>query len=191
MPFTTWSEAYLMQAKQDFALAKVVIEWRNSNGNHQMTDTKDALGASVCMLLQMFFEKYSKACYCSWNHDKLPPRNHKTVRLLINYLKKSNNPYYTKATIISGNLKTCYNIMQELEDLQPSNANAKQHEDTHPQLEYPWNASSPSLGDKMICTPALDLPIAKEIDSSSSRILCFIIKFSERLLLDFNMLCSK
>ena len=190
MPYKTWSEGYLIQAKQDFALVKAVIEWRNINASLQKA-CQDTFGASICMLLQMFFEKYSKACYCRWNHEQPPPKKHKSVRLLISYLKRANIAYYMMRPAHVGNLLRCYSIMEQLEDLQPANARGGGSEDTCPQLEYPWQMNSSLAGEYRICTPATDLPIAREIDDSSSRLLCVIVKFAERLLIDFDKLTEK
>ena len=184
----TWREGFLLQAKQDFAVVQAVVEWRNTKLKSEAKNKKqsphvneNSFGASLCILLQMFFEKYSKACFCSWNDDKHPPKNHKTVEDLIALLKRSD--YKDRYNPI------CCKIIQQLENLQPSIANKK--EDIFPQLEYPWREINVDSHKKVIRTPATDLELALEIDNIFSRKLNLIMKFASLLIKDFDKITTQ
>jgi hypothetical protein len=184
----TWREGFLIQAKQEFAVVQAVIEWRNLNFKTKTKDKKTSsnkeektFGASICMLLQMFFEKYSKACWCSWNGDNHPPKKHKTIHDFVTHLKRSDDKDRYNPV--------CCKIIQQLENLQPSIANKK--DDVFPQLEYPWRDINVDLHKKVIRTPATDLELALEIDNIYSRKLNLIMKFALLLINDFDKITSK
>ena len=77
----TWREGFLLQAKQDFAVVQAVVEWRNTKLKSEAKNKKqsphvndNSFGASLCMLLQMFFEKYSKAFFVVGTMINIPQK---------------------------------------------------------------------------------------------------------------------
>ena len=188
----TWSEGFLIQAKQDFATIQAVIDRREKNirsaqgknlsSIHNTEPYTEPLGASLCMLFQMFFEKFSKACFCAWSGDVHPGKKHKSVDFFIQCIKRSpdKDDYNPQ----------CCKLMQKLENLQPSIANISKSIDTCPQLEYPWQDTSIRSSTKVICAPATDLDIALKFDDNTSRDLNLLLQFASFLLNNFNRITS-
>lgn len=184
----TWSEGFLTQAKQDFATIQAVIDRREKNikgtqGKKLSSNyNPEPLGASLCMLFQMFFEKYSKACFCAWSGDMHPGKKHKSVDFFIQCIKRSQNK--------DDYNPLCCKLMQKLERLQTSIANASKSIDTCPQLEYPWQDTSVKSSAKIIRTPATDLDIALKFDDNSSNDLNLLLQFASFLLNNYNKITS-
>lgn len=164
MPYDSWADAIFAQARQDFYLALLGANTPSKNDN-------ESYGASVCMLLQMFFEKYAKAVYCV-QAQQLPPKSHKTTSQLLRTLRAS--PKYKRW---KNNLayRICFAFMQKLERLQPANANSGKVLDDTPQLEYPWYEHG------CFYAPATDLSIVSELIREKDRIL----RTAEELIEDF------
>lgn len=172
MSYSSWADAFFVQAKQDFSLAYLGIK----------DETKYT--ASSYMLLQMFFEKYAKAVYC-YSKKELPPRNHKTPQIFLSMLKRS--PKYKvllkKSTHSSGQRTYLdfFDFLSKLEDLQPSNANKGRTVDINPQLEYPWKNTT----DHTYCAPCSDLDFIYEAKEPRSRIYIKVIPTAQALIEDF------
>ncbi|MBP5672357.1 MAG: hypothetical protein K5787_02670 [Lentisphaeria bacterium] len=166
MPHETWADAYLTQAKQDFYLAL-----------HGMKNIPQIeYGSSVCMLLQMFFEKYAKAVFCVQT-GQLPPKNHLAAGNFLSALKKSSTKY--KKWKDNPTLKLCFDFIKKIESLQPANANKGKEIDNSPQLEYPWCFND------VIYSPAMDLDIVSELKNAKSPILANVIHFAKNLIDSF------
>ena len=182
MAFSSWSKAYFAQACQDFQLAKIGAQEISKHG------------ASVCMLLQMFFEKYAKAVFCRMNNNQLPPRNHRTAKTFISLLrgsskyskfKKHINPVINRTS--NRPFLDFFDFISKLESLQPSNANAGKSEDDSPQLEYPWrNRTSTEF-----YSPSENLDIIHEIENPQSRLFTKILPIAQNLINDFQHFYSK
>ena len=176
MAYSSWSEAYFAQACQDFQLAKVGVQEISQHG------------ASVCMLLQMFFEKYAKAVYCRMNNNQLPPRSHRTAKAFLSVLRGSSKYSKFKKHINSTASKDAnrlfsdfFDFLSKLEALQPSNANGGKVEDDSPQLEYPWrNTASTDF-----YSPSSHLDIIHEIEEPQSRLFTKILPIAQNLINDF------
>ena len=174
MPHATWSDAYFTQAKQDFYLAAL--------GASKTAEEEDkSFDATICMLLQMFFEKYAKAVYIAQKGTK-PPRKHKTAKVFLEtlrgsakYCKMKKSPFFVY----------CCNCIEKLEKLQPANAKEVSGVDKSPQLEYPW------CQDDQICSPAKDLELAKQFRKPESLILTRLFPFAQNLINDFPQFCKK
>ena len=180
MSYNSWEEAFYAQAIQDFELAKTgAVEIKKH-------------GAAVCMLLQMFFEKYAKAIYCHLNHCP-PPRSHRTTKAFLSVLRGSAKySKYKKANGISNWKKDkrqfldFFDFITKLEALQPSNANSGKIEDDSPQLEYPWRCKDMNL----FYAPCSDLDITHEIEDPNSRLFSKILPIAKNLIDDFPRFCE-
>ena len=181
MGYSSWSEAFFAQARQDFLLAMLGAQEISKHG------------ASVCMLLQMFFEKYAKAVFCSMNNGQLPPRNHRTAKTFLSVLrgsskyskfKKNSNNSSIQAT--NRRFLDFFDFISKLEALQPSNANSGKTEDDTPQLEYPWKHPSSTVFN----SPCDDLDIIHEIENPQSRLFTKILPIAQSLINDFPIFYS-
>ncbi len=169
MPHKTWSEAFFVQAKQDFYLALHGMK------NSSLIET-ESYESSVCMLLQMFFEKYAKAVFCVQT-GMLPPKNHLAAGNFLDAIKKSSKKY--KKWKDNPSYKSCFEFIKKIESLQPSNANKGKEIDDCPQLEYPWCFHN------VIYSPAKDLDIVPELRNVNSPILSRVIHFAKNLIDSF------
>lgn len=179
MPHSTWADAFWEQAKQDFLAVQAIVAGREKEG-------VEMVAASLCMLLQMFFEKYAKAFYCRKNHDLLPKRNHRSVKLLLAHLKRANADDFGVKHVKQQ--QEIFKTIQLLEDLQPSNANSHSNPDTNPQLEYPWKPQTPYEVALPICSPAMDLNALAPLLSPKTNLLSKLIAFGGMLLKRFELL---
>jgi hypothetical protein len=168
MPHNTWSDAMFTQAKQDFYLAAL-------GSKHLPEEEEESFDATICMLLQMFFEKYAKAVY-HLQTGEFPPKKHKTAKIFLDtlrgsakYCKMKKKPFFVY----------CCNCIEKLEKLQPANAKELKGMDKSPQLEYPWSE------DGVFFSPAKDLDLVKELRKEQSPIITRLFPFAKNLINDF------
>ena len=133
----TWSQAFLMQAREDFDAAFQLLESHRD-------------GSTFFMLLQMCFEKLAKAAaFQTLSNDRTPPKVHDVIPLFKGMLIRRNV-----------NVKGFYSrhkdamdfLMDKVATLQPSLVNGRDE-----QLEYPWIDRN-----QHVKVPAKDLGIVKE-----------------------------
>ena len=140
----TVGQAYLLQAKEDLSAARILGK------------EIDSAPSSFFMLLQMVFEKLSKADKY-WNNKHLPAiLTHEGADVCFSkFIDVKTRMYPEKRKYfnhLSGLIKT-------LEAAQPSIA--KKISSNSPILEYPWEDKN-----SIIRYPARDFPLVQQIKSS-------------------------
>lgn len=156
MPITprNWSDPFLEQAREDLRAAWAVA------------DTSSA--STLCMLLQMVFEKLAKAAYA--RSGNVVPRTHQAASHLFALLER--HPAGLSILRASPQVRQ---FVTELEAANPSVA-ARQPQ-PWPQLEYPWEDVSASV----VRSPAQDLPLARRVGDPHDRIALDCLKFASAL----------
>ncbi len=158
MPVTPrdWSDPFLEQAREDLRAA-----WSVANAPH-------ASASTLCMLLQMVFEKLAKAAYA--RSGKVVPRTHQAASHLFVLLGR----HPAGMSILQANPQV-RQFVAELEAAHPSVA-ARQSQ-TWPQLEYPWEDVSAGV----VRWPARDLPLARRVNDPRDRIALDCLMFASAL----------
>lgn len=156
MPITPrdWSDPFLEQAREDLKAA-----W-------SVADTPSA--STLCMLLQMVFEKLAKAAYA--RSGNVVPRTHQAASHLFALLER--HPAGVSMLRASPQVKQ---FVAELEAANP--AVAARQPQPWPQLEYPWEDVSASV----VLWPARDLPLARRVGDPHDRIALDCLKFASAL----------
>ncbi len=146
-----WSDPFLEQAREDLRAA-----WSVSS---------EVSPSTLCMLLQMVFEKLAKAAYARSGY--VVPRTHKAATHLFTVLLR--HPAGTAILQASPHVQQ---FVMELEAAQP--ALAGQQPQPCPQLEYPWEDPARNT----VHYPARDLPLARRVQSPRDRIALDCLKFA-------------
>ena len=154
-PIRDFSRPYLEQAREDLRAARLLYG-------------ANCCPSTLCMLLQMVFEKLAKADYCQYA-PKLPTTHQAASRLFASRSRDS-----------AGNrlLQPSRNVRQfivELENAHPSLAGKQTP--TWAQLEYPWEDTA-SGG---VLYPARDLYLARRVGNPKDRIAADCLKFATAL----------
>lgn len=149
-----WAMPFLAQAREDLKAA-----W---------TMDKNAAASTFCMLMQMVFEKLSKAAYARLGN--VVPHTHRVTSHLLVMLRR--HPAAARIPqVVPGTL----GFVAELELAHPQIAGHAMP--PCPQLEYPWE--NPQTG--KVCSPAADLPFVKRVRDPRDRIAVDILKLASAL----------
>jgi hypothetical protein len=150
-PPRDWSDAFLQQAREDLKAAwSVPVQVSPS---------------TLCMLLQMVFEKLAKAAYS--RSGCVVPRTHRAASHLFAILRR--HPAGCAILQASPNVQQ---FVMELEAAHP--ANAAQQSQPCAQLEYPWEDEI----NNTILYPARDLPLARRVKDPRDRIAVDCLKLA-------------
>ncbi|MEI6807594.1 MAG: hypothetical protein WCN95_02640 [bacterium] len=157
MPFAPrdWADPFLDQAREDLKAAWAVSQSRES-------------ASTLCMLLQMVFEKLAKAAHA--RSGNMLPRNHRATSHLFALLLR--HPAGVNLLRASSNVRQ---FVAELETAHP--AEARKQQQPWPQLEYPWEDAVAGL----IRWPAHDLPLARRVRDPRDRIALDCLRFASAL----------
>ncbi len=148
-----WAEPFFEQAREDLAAARAVFSADSA--------------ATLCMLLQMVFEKMAKAAVA--RSGGAVPHRHQVVSRLFVALERDQRGH----DLLRQHPNVRAFILQ-LEDAQPSVAKDL---DAHgPRLEYPWEDATGA-----ILYPAHDLNLAKRVRDPKDRIAQDCLKFATAL----------
>jgi len=156
MPITPrdWSDPFLHQARED-----LVAAW-------SIADTSSA--STLCMLLQMVFEKLAKAAYA--RSGNVVPRTHQAASHLFALLQRHPNGLRL--------LRASPQVRQFVAELEAANPSvAARQPQPWPQLEYPWE----DAGANDVLWPARDLPLARRVRDPHDRIALDCLKFASAL----------
>ncbi|MEP7120081.1 MAG: hypothetical protein ABJE95_04185 [Byssovorax sp.] len=146
-----WSDPFLEQAREDLKAAWVI--------------PPDVSPSTLCMLLQMVFEKLAKAAYARSGYAV--PHTHQAATHLFAVLLR--HPAGTAILQAAPNVRQ---FVMELEAAQPTVAGRQPQ--PCPQLEYPWEDPVRST----VNYPARDLPLARRVQSPYDRIAVDCLKFA-------------
>ncbi len=146
-----WSDPFLEQAREDLKAAWAI--------------PAEASPSTLCMLLQMVFEKLAKAAYARSGYAV--PRTHQAATHLFAVLLR--HPAGAAILQASPNVQQ---FVMELEAAQPSVASRQPQ--PCPQLEYPWEDPVNST----VHYPARDLSLARRVQSPCDRIVIDCLKFA-------------
>ena len=155
-----WVAAWAAQVQADIDAAERLV-------------TEGVCSSTVCMLLQMVFEKLTKMAYCLGGSTF--PREHGCVEYLIRVLKRSpqrKSVYLPNRDVLE--------LVLDLEALNPSVAKAKRALDPSrvvPQLEYPWE----DMDAGRVMSPATDLRILTRLQHLQDQTLQRTILFAKFL----------
>ena len=158
MPITPrdWADPFLEQAREDLRAA-----WRVSASESPST---------LCMLIQMVFEKLAKAAYA--RRGQVVPRTHQAASHLFAVLLR--HPAGSAILQARPNVRQ---FVTELEAAHPQMA-ARQRElrpqVPWPQLEYPWE----DVGAGTVNYPARDLAPAQRVRNPRDRIALDCLRFA-------------
>jgi len=152
MPSTPrdWSDAFLEQAREDLRAAYAL--------------PASDCPSTLCMLLQMVFEKLAKAAFA---RAGAPNANSHQVATRL-FLLLERNPSGKKLLQATPNVRQ---FVTELENAHPAVANRSSP--PWPRLEYPWEDAT-----GQVLYPARDLPLARRVRNPSDRILVDCLKFA-------------
>jgi hypothetical protein len=170
LPPRLWVEPWSSQIRADLDAVDLLVR----QGQRSST---------VCMLLQMVFEKLTKLAL---NLGRRPfPSEHKCVEHLIGVLKRS-----PRMPVVYLPNRDVLRFVLYIEELNPSVAKAKRAEDplgAFPQLEYPWE----DLVAGKVMSPATDLPILSRLRDPDDQTLIRTIRFAHYLLRELpNLVCA-
>jgi hypothetical protein len=158
-----WADAYLAQARADFAGARLV--------GAQVPST-------FAMLLQMTFEKYGKAALLrsgsialktAQTSHKAASRMVAAMRVQKDLMAPMGSPYAWHAA---------FEVIEALENAHPQLAGRAPGT---PQLEYPWEAVGGAVR-----WPERDLAIASKLGNPQSTMAAHVIDFATKLDRHFN-----
>ena len=152
MPATPrdWSDPFLEQAREDLRAAYAL-----HGADCSLT---------LCMLLQMVFEKLAKAAFARAGATNA--NSHQVASRLFLLLERS--PSGKKLLQATPNVRQ---FVIELENAHPAVANRTVP--PWPRLEYPWEDTT-----GMVLYPARDLPLAKRVRNPNDRIVVDCLKFA-------------
>ncbi|MGM0575293.1 MAG: HEPN domain-containing protein [Myxococcota bacterium] len=134
-----WADAYLAQAEEDLNAARLLL-------------SRQGATSVVCMLLQMVFEKASKAALLRSGQISVRKAvsSHASASTLVSILKRQRRYLHTLGGGDPFRWAGVLPLVQELERAHPVLAAPGQ-----PQLEYPWE--DPATG--AVMWPGRDLPL--------------------------------
>lgn len=157
MPATPrdWADPFLEQAREDLRAA-----WAVSDAG--------VSPSTLCMLIQMVFEKLAKATYA--RNNQVVSYTHKAIPNLFAVLKR--HPAGKNLLQASPNIEQ---FVLSLEWAHP--AIAKTQNPPLPQLEYPWEDAVSGT----VLYPARDLPLVKRIYAPKDRIAAECLKCASDL----------
>lgn len=145
-----WSTAFKLQAQEDL------------NAAQKLADSKTSY-STLCMLLQMVFEKTTKAILVKQGYHS---KSHVIASRLLDILGRTG-----KASRLPLPSPSVQSFILELEGAHPSMSR-----DRYPQLEYPWEDQS------VIRTPSLHLPLVLRVQNPRDRILPECMRYARALL---------
>lgn len=168
LPPRLWVTPWSAQIEADLDAADILVK-------------QGIRSSTVCMLLQMVFEKLTKLAYSLGGRSF--PNEHQCVDYLIGVLKRS--PRYKDVYLPN---RAVLAWVKDLEELNPSVVKARRDADrravasgalaqvgVYPQLEYPWVDAGKVL------SPAKDLPILAQIQHPDDTTLQRTILFAKYL----------
>ena len=157
MPATPrdWADPFLEQAREDLQAAWLLVP-------------SEQCASTLCMLLQMVFEKLAKAAYARGGHAV--PRTHSAASHLFAVLQR--HPAGKTLLTASPHVQQ---FVADLENAHP--AIAGRQVPPWPQLEYPWE----DVGTGTVHYPAKDLFLARRIRNPKDRIALDCLKFASAL----------
>ncbi len=150
-----WADAYLAQARADLDAASRL---------------EGACPSAFAMLLQMVFEKMSKAALLRSAQLTVTKavKSHRAAAMMVNLLLR----YRALVPTFGGDVKTLVlPAVIELENAHPQFATSG------PKLEYPWE----DLTTGNVLWPSRDLDIAKRLSSSASTLGPRVLRFATEL----------
>lgn len=150
MPPQDWARPFLLQAQTDLAAAERLVE-----GTSEST---------LCMLLQMVFEKLAKAAVAY--NGTLIDRSHKVMSRLIPLMRR--DPATDRILVAAPHVEL---FVQELENANPAVAPRGM-----PILEYPWEDSSGTVR-----WPDQHLHLVRRVRDPKDRIVLDCLKFARSL----------
>jgi hypothetical protein len=155
MPATPrdWSDPFLEQAREDLRAAYAVPAADSAS--------------TLCMLLQMVFEKLAKAAFS--RAGAVNANSHQVATRL--FLLLDRNPVGKTLLQATPNVRQ---FVAELENAHPAVANKSAP--PWPRLEYPWEDASGK-----VLYPAKDLALARRVRNPNDRILVHCLKFASAL----------
>ncbi len=176
MPSDRLAEAYLAQGAEDLRAAKAVA-------------AAGTAPSTLCMLIQMVFEKITKAALLEsgyWPRDKVES-THRVLQSAAGSKLLQSLKLNSKMLGLHRNWDFLRLKLRELEDRHPQlyrqRARASEGGDAfarHGQLEYPW------YEDGQARTPAKDLSLAKEINDPHSKWGAELLKLADELVRMFD-----
>lgn len=152
-----WSDPFLEQARADLRAA-----W-----NLSQADPADC-ASTLCMLLQMVFEKLAKAAFA--RQGQVVPRQHGTATRFFQLLGR--HPSGQMLLRASPNVQA---FVEQLENAQPSIAGGQNP--PWPQLEYPWEDTA----SQTVLYPEQHLPLAGRVQNPGDRIILDCLQFASAL----------
>lgn len=154
-----WSDPCLEQAREDLKAVNALVA------------TAPDCGSTVCMLLQMVYEKLAKATIT--RNGMANPRNHQVATRL--FLLLDRHPALPPALQVPRSVRQ---FVDELENATPQIANLSDRSGgpPWPRLEYPWEDAAGN-----VLYPARDLPLARRVKDPKDRILLDCLKFATNL----------
>jgi hypothetical protein len=174
MPLDDLARAYLRQVAEDLEAAKAVAK-------------QGTVYSTLCMLLQMAFEKITKAALLEGDHwpRSKAENTHKVLKAGSRLLE--NLQRHSKVLGLHHNWDYLRQKLGELEDRHPQlyeqRSRASEGGDAfarHGQLEYPWWE-----GDD-VRWPARDLNLAKELRDPKSRWGIQLLRLADELVWNFD-----
>ncbi len=146
-----WADPFLEQAREDLRAAWAV-------------STAGGSPSTLCMLIQMVFEKLAKAAYA--RSGQVVPKTHQIVAYLFNILLR--DPVGKSLLQDNPNVQQ---FVEALENAQPSIAGKQAP--VWPQLEYPWEDTSSGA----VHYPARHLWLVRRVEDPKDRIVadCLIV----------------
>lgn len=161
-----WADAFLAQARADLAAADAVA-------------MSGISGSSLAMLLQMVFEKLSKAALLRTRSATLDDvtSTHMTARRVLLILRRERRRFGPLGGASAwGDVIW---IIEEIERAHPQNARGR----ADAKLEYPWETSAGAIQ-----WPERDLPVAKHLGNPQSNLKVRVSKFADQLASRFDQL---
>lgn len=156
-----WSDPFLEQAREDLKAA-----WRIQGEDSDST---------LCMLLQMVFEKLAKAAFARAG-EVVPKKHEAASRFLLDLQRhRVGNAFVSRSP----------NVCQFVRELGAAHPHvAGKQPQPWPQLEYPWE--DPATG--TVHYPARDLPLARRVRDPKDRIAVDCLRFASDLEKQFTTL---
>ena len=155
VPPRDWSDPFLEQARED-----LIAAW--------LLATSERSPSTLCMLLQMVFEKLGKATFA--RAGNVVPRSHQVASRLFLLLKR-----YPAGNLLLLASPQVEQFVRELENAHP--AIVGNNSPPWPQLEYPWEDTESNT----VMYPAKDLYLIRRITDPKDRIALDSLKFASAL----------
>ena len=151
-----WSDSFLEQAREDLRAAWAV-------------STAGGSPSTLCMLIQMVFEKLTKAAYA--RSGQVVPKTHQIVAYLFQHILLRDP---VGKTLLQEN-PNVQQFVEALENAQPSIAGKQVP--VWPQLEYPWEDASSGA----FHYPARHLWLVRRAEEPKDRIVADCLIFATAL----------